>query len=359
MANTFALTPQRIGQYNGMILKHSRPEEYLVRQGQQHALPQNKGEVIKFRRWEPTYGDPDGTNKATFFADGTGDRAQAIVNRNLASDGVTPAPESITPFDISVSMRRYSCLYGITKSIADLHEDKVADEMMMQTGRRVGFVNEMICYSALKGCSSQYYGGTATTFGTVNGGLTRELLSTVRRGLRANHARMVKSELRASADYNTQAVEPAYCVFAHTDMESDIRALPGFVPCVRYSQMAGKDSGMHYGQGELGTWESFRFVISPELVEHQDAGASVGSLGLKSTSGSKIDVYRLVVLAEESFGQVYLRGKASYDPTMIPVDAKDKSDPTAERGYVGASWYKVAFPQNDQWMGIINVGASK
>ena len=53
----------------------------------------------------------------------------------------------------------------------------------------------------------------------------------------------------------------------------------------------------------------FRFITSPDLPSIQDGGAAAGSTGLYyTTSTSAIDVYPLIVTAQDAWSQIALRG---------------------------------------------------
>ena len=52
--------------------------------------------LCKFLPYGATSSSPN-----IFFANGTGDRGNAIVQAHLTSEGVTPTPDSITPFDVT------------------------------------------------------------------------------------------------------------------------------------------------------------------------------------------------------------------------------------------------------------------
>ena len=217
----FSLTPGRINKFKGEILKHAVPVEVLGKIGRQVKMPKNESDTYVARRWIPYNATAAQPNQ--FFSNGTGDRANAITQAHLTSEGVTPAPESITPQDVTVVINQYSCLYGFTDKTYDLYEDDIPQAMKEQIGDRVTFVNELIIFGALKGGTNQYYGGTGTTRATVNGGLTPGFVRKIVRNLQANHAKMVTRVLKASADYATSAVPAGYFVYCHTDLEPDIR----------------------------------------------------------------------------------------------------------------------------------------
>jgi N4-gp56 family major capsid protein len=347
----FALTPGRINKFKGEILKHAVPLEVLGRAGRQVKMPKNVSDTYVARRWLPyggTLTDQNSINR--YFQNGTGDRGNAITQAHLTQEGVTPTPDSITPQDITVVMQQYSCLYGFTDKTYDLYEDDIPQAMIEQVGERVTFVNELVCYGALKASTNQYFGGTGTTRATVNGGLTLGTVRKIAKNLQANHGKPVNKMLSASNNYGTDAVAEGYTVYSHTDLEPDIRDLPNFVPAEKYA------SGTPL-PNEIGKCERFRFITSPEFPAFQDAGAAVGATGLYSTSGVNIDVYPFIVTAADAWSQIAVRGKESIAPTFLPPGDKSKSDPFGQRGYAGSIWWKAVMIENNGWLAVGNAGS--
>jgi N4-gp56 family major capsid protein len=241
-------------------------------------------------------------------------------------------------------------LYGFTDKTYDLYEDDIPQAMIEQVGERVTLVNEMIIYGALKACTNQFYGGSGISRSTVNGALTLGLIRKITKSLQANHGKPVNKVLSASANYGTDAVAEGYTVYCHTDLEPDIRDLPGFVPVEKYATGTAMPN-------EIGKAERFRFVTSPDLPALQDAGAAVGATNLYSTTGTNVDVYQFIVTAQDAWSQIAVRGKDSLDPTFLPPGQKSKSDPHGQRGYAGTIWWKAIMIENNGWMAVGNVGA--
>lgn len=347
----FALTPGRINKYKGQILSHAVPLEVLGRTGRQIQLPKNQSDTYVARRWLP-YG-ATATSASTqnqFFQNGTGDRGNVIVQAHQVQEGVTPAPDSIVPLDITVVMQQYSCLYGFTDKTYDLYEDDIPKAMIEQVGERVTFVNELIIYGALRACTNQYFGGGGTTVATVAGSITLGLLRRIAKNLQANHGKPVNKVLKPSAFYGTDAVAEGFTVYSHTDLEPDIRDLPNFTPAEKYASGTPMPN-------EIGKCERFRFITTPDLPSLQDAGAAIGSTGCSSTTGTSIDVYPFIVTAQDAWGQVAVRGKESLNPTFLPPGEKSKSDPHGQRGYAGTIWWKAVMIENQGWMAVGFVGA--
>jgi N4-gp56 family major capsid protein len=340
---SFAGTTQRVGILKGEILAHADPKEVLGITGVQKKMPKNVGETVKFRRWLP-YGGTD--NKWI-----TGATAATYAAAHLTAEGVTPSADSLTPTDVEATLLQYSCLYSLTDKMAHLHEDgaEIPAEMKKQTGERIGMVREMVRYGVLKAMTNIFYAG-GTTRGTVASSLTVNLIRKVTKTLKANHAEMCTSILDSSPKFGVSSVEASYLVFCHTDMEPAIRDLPGFVHVANY----GQRQVIH--PQEIGTVESFRFILSPELAPVPDIGAAIGTTGLYSTTGTLIDVYPVIVTGEDAWGQVALRGSSALDASYIPVGTKSAADPLGQRGFIGATTWFSALMLNQGWAASIECG---
>ncbi len=341
---------QRIGKIKGEILTHAIPREVLGLIGDTKPFPKNSGDTVVYRRWLPV--NATTTSPNTFFADGSGDRTQALANQYLSSEGVTPNAETLVPQDITVSLNEYTVLFGYTKRTADLYEDDVPGAMKLQTGERIALVRELVRFNQIKGCTNKFYGGTGTSRATVNGKLTLSLLRKITKALDAQHTDKVTEILSPSPKYGTTGVEASYFVFIHTDLKPDVRDIPGFTPVAKYGSMKP------VSPYEFGTVEEFRIIASPELVCVQDSGAAVGSTGLESTSNSNIDVYQVVIAGRNAWGDVALRGAKSFDVHDLKPGQIDKNDPTGQRGYMGASTYFNAVLLNQLQMAVAEVGAT-
>lgn len=340
---SYASPAGRVHEHKGEILGHSIPREVLGITGQHKSIPKNVGDNVSYRRYLPHGG---ATTNAT-----TINQWSVTVSDHAVSEGVTPNADSLTPQDINVALTQYACLYMYTDKVKDMYEDDIPSEMKKLTGERMGLLREKIRYGALKACTNKFYSG-GTTRATVDEALTATILSKAMRSLMANRADPVTRVLPGSGDANTTPIEGGFLFFGHTDLDYDIRALPGFVPAANY----GSRKLVH--ELELGSWQRIRFILSPELDAVADAGAAVGSTGLKSTSASNIDVFFGILTGDEAWGDVMLRGMNSFDMVHLPPGQKDKYDPLGQKGYVGAKFYSAAKVFNDGHMAIIECGAT-
>jgi N4-gp56 family major capsid protein len=81
----------------------------------------------------------------------------------------------------------------------------------------------------------------------------------------------------------------------------------------------------------------------------------VGSTGLLAT-GPNVDVYPVIVAAEDAWAQVALRGQNAMDVSYIAPGQKDKNDPLGQRGYIGAKFWFTTKITNPGWMAVAWVG---
>ena len=312
--------------------------------GRQHKIGKNMSDTVVFRRWLP-YGGAT-TSAATVNA------WVVDPNEHLTLDGVTPIADTITPQDISVQINQYSCLYAYTDRTAALYEDDVPRPMIKQAGQRMGLVKELVSYGVLKACTNKFYAG-GTSRATVDATVTLNRLRNITRSLEANRADMVTEVLAPSQNYNTSPVEAGYLVFCDTDMAHDIREIEGFTKAAEYGER-----GMKAHARELGAVDEYRFITSPELGPALASGAAVGTTGLVSAAGANVDVYFMIVVAEDAWGDVALRGVDGFSITHLPPGQKDKQDPLGQRGYIGGKFYCAPFMQNDGWAAVLECGAT-
>lgn len=333
----------RIGLIKGAILRHAEPKEVLGITGQNESMGKNMGDTMIFRRYLPFGGAT--TNSTTI------NQWSVDVAAHALQEGVTPNSDTLTPQDITVVLQQFGCLYMFTDKVADLYEDNIPDEMKKQTGQRMGLVREMIRYGVLKGATNKFYAG-GTSRATVDEKIGLNIIRRVVKALEANRSTMITKVLAPGPAFNSNFVEDGYLVFVHTDAEPDIRDLPGFKEAASYANK----KVVH--PRELGSCERFRFITSPELAPYADSGAAIAGTTLFSTTGTSADVYPFIVVAEDAWGDVTLKGKGAFEPTHIAPGQKDKNDPHGQRGYIGSKFYSAAVICNQGWMAVIEAGVS-
>ncbi len=340
----FATDTARIGAVKGMMLETAMFEEDLSSAGDTVQMQKNSGKTYKWKRFLL----PSGTDNVWIAAGGDDE----FVDQHKTAEGVTPQAESVTSTIITAVPIQYSCLYSYTNEVAELYEDDIPAQEVEFAGQRIRLVRQMHNYGKLKAATNAFYAGGSST-ATVAGVISKALLDKVKRDLKRFYCKPQYKALSSGPNYAVYPIQAAYPVYAHTDLESDIRALPGFKDVSEYGVQKP------LSPNEIGSFGQFRFILAPELTYYPGGGVVVASAPtLKADDSTNVDVYPMIVLGANAFKQVALRGMNSIDANHIPHGVRDKSDPGGQRGYVWASTWHAAEITNQDWMAVVEVGAT-
>jgi N4-gp56 family major capsid protein len=309
------------------MLSHAEPVLVLSKFAQTKPLPRNKADNVKFRRPRPF---PVATTPLI--------------------EGVQPTPRSMQYDDVDVSLLQYGDVVTITDWVHDLSEDPVLSDATMLCGEQAGETLEYITWGVVRGGTSANF-ANGTQRDQVNTPIETNDIRLAVRDLKGMRGKPLNKMLSGSPDHNTTPIEGGYIAFAHTNVEHDLREMTGFVPVAQYG------SRKPLCPEEIGTLENVRFILSPVLDAFPDAGAAHGGLVL-SSGGTLADVYPVVVVAKEAYGVVPLKGAGAIRPTVLNPGTPSKSDPLAQRGYVGWKAYFAALVLNETWMVRIEVAVS-
>jgi hypothetical protein len=192
------------------MLRHSEPWLILSKMGMTKPLPKNKAETMKFRRPIPL-----------------------AAATTPVVEGVTPTAQKISYEDVSVTLKQYGRPIEITDKVTELSEDPVMDTATMLAGEQAGATIEQVLYGILRAGTNVFYANGASR-SAVNTVLTLNKQRAVTRALAAQKALKITRMLKSGPEYGVSAVEAAYVAVAHTDLDSDIRNLTGFIPVAKY-----------------------------------------------------------------------------------------------------------------------------
>ncbi|GAB5434791.1 MAG: hypothetical protein EpisKO_41610 [Epibacterium sp.] len=309
------------------MLKHAMPVTVLEKFGKPVRMPKNKSTAAKFRR----------------------PKVFAAVTTPLV-EGVTPKTTAFAYEDVSCNLNQYGMVVGITDVIEDTHEDPVLNDATVQTGENLGRTIEALTYATVKAGTSVFY-SNGTSRSQVNTPISKPKQRAVTRYLKGQKAQKITRILSGSTNYATQPIEACYIAVAHTDVESDIREMEGFVPVAKYG------TRQPICEEEIGSVEDVRYILSPDLDPFLGAGSSTLN-GMSSDGGTNVDVYPVLFFGKEAYGVVAIRGKGAVSPTVIPVNQKTKDDPLGQRGYVGWKTWFTSVILNQTWMARLEVAVT-
>lgn len=330
------------------MLEHAQPITVLGDFGTQREMPQNSTDTLVFRRTLPfgasTVGTViEGSNRYV----GTPD---IVASNFVLAEGVTPNSNTISFQDVSVQLQQYGILFKYSSKVEQLYEDDIPGEMVKLTGETLAEVMEMVRYGVLKAGSTVIY-ANGSSRSAVNTAISLNSIRKSARTLESNRSRRVTSRLAPGVNFGTRAVQPAYVVFVHTDAVSDIRNLPGFTRVEEY----GSFKPIH--DREIGACEDFRFISSPLLRSFAGAGSATLN-GMLSVGSAAVDVYPFIIIGEDAWGQVALKGMSAIKPVVLKASQTNHANPLGQFGYVGASTWFATVRLNDAFMARIEAGVT-
>jgi len=313
--NTYGdISPRTAGFAVRKLLDRMQPLLVTERFGVVDPQPKNATKTRKWRRYE----------------------ALARATAPLA-EGVPPVGQKLTYTDVTATLEQYGDAVELTDVILDTHEDPILNESIDLCKEQAVESIEVVRFAVLKAGTNVQYATGATTRATVDAKIDRGMLRKIQRGFKRNRARPISTIIKASALVSTAPVAPAFFVVGHTDLESDIRGITGFVPVDQYSN---SDKGL---PGEIGKVESFRFILTDLLESWQAAGVAGTTYlsgGAAVTTNTACDVYPVLFFAQNAYGIVPLQGAKAIIPAV--VNPKPSSgDPCGQKGWVSWKTYQA------------------
>lgn len=330
------------------MLEHAQPITVLGDFGTQREMPQNSTDTLVFRRTLPFGASTVGTtieNSSRYV--GTPD---ITASNFVLAEGVTPNANTISFQDVSVQLQQYGVLFKYSSKVEQLYEDDIPGEMVKLTGETLAEVMEMVRYGVLKAGSTVIY-ANGSSRSAINTAISLNAIRKAARTLESNRSRRVTSRLAPGVNFGTRAVQPAYVIFCHTDAVSDIRNLPGFTRVEEY----GSFKPIH--DREIGACEDFRFISSPLLKSFAAAGSATLN-GMLSVGAANVDVYPFIIIGEDCWGQVALKGMSAIKPVVLKASQVNHANPLGQFGYVGASTWFATVRLNDAFMARIEAGVT-
>lgn len=309
------------------MLAHAQPVLVLNKFGQIKPIPQNRAETAKFRRPIP-------------FATATA----------ALTEGVTPGSHKIQYEDVAVTLQQYGDIVEISDKVADISEDPVLKDVISLSGEQAAATQEELLWGVLKAGTNKFYAnGTGRT--DVNSIFAVTDQRAVIRSLRSNRATPITQMLDGSLKVGTMPIEGGYIAFAHTDFEHDLRTVGGsdFIPVAEYG------SRKPLCPEEIGSIENVRYILSPVLTPYPDAGDTKGSM--KSTSGTKADVYPIIYISRDYYATCPLAG-GQIKPMVVNPGTPSGADPMGQRGFVSWKTWWAGTILNEAWGACLEVSVT-
>lgn len=323
------ISPRTAAYASKELLKRGMPYLVIEKFGQTKPLPGSASTTMKFRRYDALDTTP-----------------------TILQEGVTPTAKKLSVTDVTETLRQYGDVVTISDVILDTHEDPVLNEALEVLGEQAAVLVEKMRFGKLKAGTNVMYANGATRAAVV-GVMTTELQRKAVRALKRQNARQITSIVRSTPAYGTENVAPAFVCMVHSDVEPDIRNMTGFVPAEKYGSIS-------QWENELGKVDDCRYITSTVFESWPDAGGAVADATkpVISTTGTKADVYPILMVGRDAYGITALKGAYGVTPTVVNAKPSD-SDPLGQRAHVGWKTMQGALILNDAWMLRLEVAATQ
>lgn len=274
--------------------------------------------------------------------------------------------------EITATLKKYGDFMYYTEELQFFNYDNTLAELADVFGELAGRTLNWLQRNVEEQNSTQYFSSAATNAATVNSAITRNDIAYVTSELRRNAAMKFFPETTGDSAFNTSPVNAGYMIIAHSDLAEDFRSMAGFVPVRQY---AGQTMTM---MGELGSLEDCRIILCEDSSITTNAGAAVGTSGLKASTNVNVDTYQTVVYGKSAFGSVGLGTEHVQEiyqvgdslPGIMTIKNEIGSggivDPLREIGSIGfKTWHAATVlspldaSNNTAWCKTIVSGATK
>ena len=310
--------------------------------GQKETKPQKEGLEIRHRRYERF----------------------PIVDQPLA-EGVTPDFVELEQTTLKHTLQQFGSYVNTTDVLMAASTDPILQIITERQAQQAGETIDFLTYKTVRAGGQVGYARSAGSSGRGDvdvtiagltgpddtGTPTTKFLDQAIRVLERNDAMKLTQQLDASDGVGTSPIRASYIGVCHTDLRQDLEKIPGYVSVEEY----GDQSDVM--DGEMGSARGIRFIGTTQAVPFKAAGDTTNAATLVS-DGTNVDVYPVIIFAQDAFGCATLGGKDSLRSKVV-LPRPQAGDPLGQRGTVAWDTFYSCVILQDLWMYRIECGVSK
>ena len=211
------------------------------------------------------------------------------------------------------------------------------------------------------------YSGSALNNGTMDhtSQVTYKTLKRLESALNDKNAPKTTTIMSGSRMTDTRTLRTSRVLFVGSEVVPLLEAMkdvldrPAFIPV----QMYAADPNAQVMEDEIGAVGTFRIIEHSEMHHWAGKGATeVSAHGLRA-SGSKYNIYPMLVVTSGSFSTIGFQTGASGNSKLKIITKKpgeataDRSDPYGEVGFTSVKWFYGILVQRPEWIGLIKTTA--
>jgi N4-gp56 family major capsid protein len=278
--------------------------------------------------------------------------------------------------EIEGTIHKYGIFDEYTQDSIDFDSDDqlemhITDEMVKAANE---LQEDLLQIDLLNSAGIIYYGGSATSAGTVTGetgnASTLKYVDLLRLEVILDRNRCPKDTtvITGSRLIDTKTIQAARFMYIGSELVNTVRSLtdtfnqPAFIPAHRYA------AGTTLAQGEIGAIGGFRFIVAQEMMNWSAAGATVSNnagyrTSLDSQGTERYNVYPMLVVGDGAFTTISFNtdGKSNkfkiYHLKPGTAGAYSKIDPYGQTGFMSILFFYGFMALRPERIGLIKVVA--
>lgn len=243
------------------------------------------------------------------------------------TEGTTPSVSSYTATRVDMTPKQYGSFVKITDLAMDddINDEKKAaiDNISDQASRTINIIHR----DELIADGNDYYANNVSTIASIVTSISTDDLDNIVAFFGANNVMYLTDAIKGSNNDNTTPVEPAYIGICHPHVSKDVRKLTDFI----YPASYGASGKLYMEVGAVG---NVRFVEDSECEININSGGDVGTTSLRSTGGSKVDLYTTQFIGKDAYCRVSLNNK-NVEVIIKELGSAGTADPLNQNMTVG------------------------
>jgi N4-gp56 family major capsid protein len=247
------------------------------------------------------------------------------------TDVVDPTAEQLSKSDITVQLHKYVGIILVEDMVEFTVEDPILTVANERAGRQAGLTMDRLCRAVVNAGSNVYRSDGVAARTDIDTAILDDDFWAAARELELANAEKFTKQINPAGGFNSNPVPASFWMVTHPMVAADIRQLTNFIPVQEYAS-PGERHAYEIGAHKSG----IRILSTTEAYSIADAGNDVGATGLKSTGGSKVDVYTSLVFAQDAYAAVTL------DRHALQAIIKDKSNAGSKADlYSSVAWKAI------------------
>lgn len=341
----------------------SRKEQYFMPLASVTNMPKHFGKTIKAYEYVPLLDDRNINDQGldatgAVIADGNlygSSRDIGTITAKLPT--LTENGGRVNRVGFTRIMREGSITkFGFFTEFTQESIDFDSDEMLMEHLSRellsgaVQLTEAVLQKDLLAGAGVILYAGNATSNATVTaegaGAAIVDYADLMRLDQILNDNRTPKQTtvITGSRMVDTKVIPSARVMFVGSELVPHLKGMKDLFNNKAFIEVQHYADAGNVLNGEIGTIDAFRIVLVPEMLHWAGVGATVGTNPGYRVTGTKYNVYPMLVVGDDSFTTVGFQtdGKTVKFSVLTKMPGKetaDRNDPYGETGFSSIKWY--------------------